>query len=378
NGWPTAEAPPAPADADQIKRALAGDDDVSYVAELDGRETLVTLFPLRSEPNQAEVLGVVQLATTLDLANDVLGRERLLLGLGVLAALVIGALGSLWLTTSALAPLRRMIGTCRGIAAGNLDARVDLPRRQDEVGQLATAVDEMAMRIEAAFTAQRRFIADAAHELRTPLTGLAGTLEVLLRGARDDPATASDLIERMHHEVTRLHRLAEQLLDVSRLDAEAVVQTQPLALPRFVDDILPHAQALGRERAIAVEAGVPVTVHADPDRIQQALLHLVDNAVQHTAPGGVIRLGWQVEPASVDFWVADNGEGIAPGDLPHVFEPFFRGDRGRSRRRGGTGLGLTLVRTIATAHGGQVTVESRPGIGSRFTITLPRTAPPRR
>ncbi|HTP11203.1 MAG TPA: sensor histidine kinase, partial [Anaerolineae bacterium] len=119
-----------------------------------------------------------------------------------------------------------------------------------------------------------------------------------------------------------------------------------------------------------VERGANVELDADPDLLTQVFFNLIDNAVQHTDPHGRLEVGWRVTGPSVVMWVSDNGEGIAPDDLPHIFEAFYRGDRSRSRRRGGSGLGLAIVQTIVTAHDGQVEVESQPGQGSRFTLTL--------
>lgn len=365
------EPVPAPADPTAIGRALGGENEVTYTLDENGQRTLVALIPLRPEAGQAAVVGVVQLSAPLALVDAILWRQRALIGLGTLGTLILGIGGGLWLTSSALRPLRRMIGTCRRIAAGDLGQRVNLPARGDEIGELGAAFDEMATRIEASFAGQRRFIADAAHELRTPVTALSGSLEVLLLGAQDNPEAANRLTRGMHRDLERLRRMLEQLLDLSALEAAAPVELAPMALAPFVAGFTDMAQTLARERHLVLEPGGPAIVAADPDRLERALANLVDNAVQHTAADGIIRLGWQVEGGVVDLWVADNGEGIAPDDMPHLFETFYRGDRSRSRRRGGTGLGLALVQSIVEAHGGEVLVESRLGDGARFTIRLP-------
>lgn len=364
-------------DPGRVAHVLAAGNDLTYQATVGGQHSLILLIPLKSSPNHPETAGVVQLTTTLALADEVLWRERLAMLITVPIALALGGLGCLWLTRSALAPLRRMVVTCHRISAGHLGGRVDLPRQQDEIGELALAFDDMATQIETAFAAQRRFVADAAHELRTPLAALLGSLEVLALGAQDDPTAARALIPGMYREAVRLNRLAGRLLDISRLEAQAAIQLQAVDLPLLLTALLPRARLIAPHQALQLERGESSIVPADPDRLQQALLHLVENAAQHSAPGGVIRLGWRCTPSEVELWVADDGEGIAATDLPHIFEPFYRGERGRDRRQGGAGLGLAVVRSILEAHGGKVRVDSQTGRGARFTLTLPLPSPER-
>ncbi len=364
---------PASPDPTYVSRALAGENEVTYITSVDGVRSLVLLIPLRRAPGDRKVVGVVELTTPLSLIDAVLWRQRVLIGLGVILTLVLGTLGGLWITRSALTPLQRMITTCRRISAGDLSQRVNLPARRDEVGQLASAFDNMVAQIEKAFAAQKRFVAAAAHELRTPLTALRGSLEVLLRGAQDDPTTAARLVQGMYREVARLIRLAEQLLDITRLDSPVIIHRQPVDLARFLSGFLDQARRLAGERTVTLTPGEDVTVSADPDALKQVLFNLVDNAVKHTTSDGRIDIGWEVNE-EVAIWVADDGTGIAPNDLPHVFEPFYRGDRSRSRRRGGAGLGLSLVRAVVEAHGGTVEVESKLNAGTRVTLRLPRSA----
>jgi len=368
--------PPAPMpDSAQIAAALAGATDIAYATIVDGRRQLVVLVPLRLGGAKAKVDGVAQLSTPLDLADAILFRQRLLTSAGVVLALVAGTLGIAWLTGSTLAPLRAMVVTCRRIAAGDFSWRVRLPPQRDEIGQLAVAFDEMAERIDDTFAAQNRFVADAAHELRTPLTALRGSLEVLLRGSQDDPVAANLLLQGMYRDVTRLGRLTEQLLDLTRLDAPLAVQRQELDLAPFLTDTLAQARRLAEGRTVTLEPGPPLGLSADPDLLQRALYNLIVNAAQHIDASGIVRVGWTAvagpEGPAVALAVHDNGEGIAPADQEHLFEPFYRSERSRSRRRGGTGLGLAIVRAIAEAHGGGIAVRSALGAGSTFTLTLP-------
>ncbi|NPA93287.1 MAG: HAMP domain-containing protein [Chloroflexi bacterium] len=366
------EPPSPPPDPQAVARALQGENEVDLITTFNGQRTLVVLIPWRRAPGSAEILGVIQLSTSLAGLQKVLWHQRLWLILGGAAVLLLGALGSLWMTHAALQPLRQMASTCQRIAQGDLSQRLNLPQQNDEIGQLAQAFDHMVAQLEASFAAQRRFVANAAHELRTPLTAIQGSLEVLLRGAQDDPAAAARLTQSMYREVTRLTRLSEQLLDLTRVETTTALHKQPVALDAFFQEFLPQAQLLAHNRTVRLEPGPAITVEADADALKEILFNLVDNAVQHTAEGGHITLGWQATDNQVHLWVADDGEGIAPEDLPHIFEPFYRGDTSRSRRWGGTGLGLALVKTLVEAHGGQVVVSSQPGQGARFTVILPR------
>lgn len=374
------EAPPVPPSAEYVDRALGGDNEVEYIDTASFEERMLVLFiPLRSAADNDDIIGAIQLNTPLTFADELLSQERLLIATGIIVSLVVGTLGGFWITGSALAPLRRMVATCRRVASGDLGERVNLPDRNDEVGQLAAAFDDMAERIEATFASQRRFTADAAHELRTPLTALGGSLEVLMRGSKDDPEAMNRLIQGMHREMLRLGRLAEQLLDMSRLEAPMAMNYEDVHLAKFFEEFSSQAGHLASERSLVLEEGPPDTkLHADPDTVKQALFNLTDNAAQHTSPGGKINLGWREKNGSVEVWVADDGEGIPPDDIAHIFEPFYRGDRSRSRRRGGTGLGLALVKNIAESHGGKVRVESEEGKGSRFTIAVPKEGHPLR
>jgi len=241
---PEEPTPPTPSPR-YYSRALAGENEINYIVTANGQRTLVLLIPWRPAPASPEILGVIQLSTPLASIDQVLLRQRLLLGIGIGLTLFIGTVGGLWLTTSALKPLNRMVATCRRIADGDLSQRVNLPHRQDEIGQLANAFDNMVARLESSFEAQRRFVANAAHELRTPLTALQGSLEVLLRGSQDDPASVARLAQGMYREVTRLARLCEQLLDLTRVNASAPIHKQPIALQTFFNEFTQQAFWLG-------------------------------------------------------------------------------------------------------------------------------------
>ncbi len=361
-----------PKDSRCFSKALSSGQEVTCITKVRGKRYLELESPLRRAPD-GPVVGVAQVTASLHPVDKVLARQQLALGIGFGLLLLLGAALGLWITSSALKPLDDMVETCNRIAEGDLSQRVHLPQRKDEIGRLAEAFDRMADRVEATFEAQGRFIASAAHELRTPLAALQGSMEVLLRGALDDPSTAHRLTQSMYREVTRLFRLCDQLLDLSRVRAAEPIHRRSLDLGKFFGEFVAQARFLAQERNLSLVPGPSITIPADPDALKRVLFNLVDNSVQHTAEGGHIVVGWNSVPGGVEIFVEDDGEGIPPKDLPHVFEPFYRGDSSRSRRRGGTGLGLALSKALVEAHGGRISVSSEPGKATRFTIFLPDT-----
>ncbi len=368
---PEEPTPPA-VPASLLEDALRGENEVSAVLDTPDGEKLVLLIPLRAAPGEAQVLGVLELSTPLAPIERILHRQRLLLALLGAITLAVGALLGLWITASGLRDLKRMVATCRRIAAGDLSQRIALPHHRDEVGQLAAAFDEMVSRVEAAFEAQQRFIANAAHELRTPITALQGSLEVLMRGAQDDPAACRRLTAGMYREATRLSRLCEQLLDLSRLQAAPNLNKQRVELAPFFAAFTEQARRLAEEGVtVVLEEGERGAIAADPDALTRILFNLVANAIQHNAPPLKVTLGWRREGGEVVLFVADNGQGIPAEDLPHLFEPFYTADRSRSRRRSGTGLGLALTKALVEAHGGTIRLFSREGEGTRVEVRLP-------
>lgn len=365
------EPNPPPPDPKYYSLALAGENEVTYPDEVDGEPVLVMLIPLRPRPGAEPILGVAQISTSIRSVNQILFRHGIVILLVAIITLLIGGELGFALISSTLKYLKKLASTCRTISAGDFSQRINYPHPGDEIGTLAIAFDEMVDRIEAILDSQRRFVANAAHELRTPLTALQGSLEVLLRGSQDDPAAVARLSRAMYREVQRLIRLCEQLLGLSRLESSANLRKRKFSLEAFFDDFLHRARPLVKDRRLTLEKGPFVSLTADPDILNQILLNLLNNAVEHTNEKGQIRLGWKLIPNRVEIWVSDDGEGIAPGDIPHIFEPFYQGKKSGSGGHGGAGLGLALVKAMVEAHRGTMTVESKPGHGATFTIQFP-------
>ncbi|HEX5506118.1 MAG TPA: HAMP domain-containing sensor histidine kinase [Thermomicrobiales bacterium] len=369
---------PPTLDRAQVDRALAGEMAPFRTVHLHGEHLIVVVLPLKSGDT---TVGTVQLSTSLALADHVLARLRLYLILGVLGAMAVGILLGVPLTRAALRPLEHVTTTSERIAAGNLGQRLDLPGGRDEIGRLATAFDRMVDRLEGALRSQRQFVADASHELRTPLTALGGLVEMLLLGVdQGDTRATQRALRSMHREIDRLTRLVNDLLTLSRFDAQQALDKRPADLAALVAEVGEQTRLFAGEREVTWRAASPLVLELDPDRLRQVLLNLTSNAVANTAPTGHVALrAWRGDSIA-RVAVSDDGAGIDPADLPHLFERFYRSDKARVRRAGqgsGSGLGLAIARVIIEAHGGAIDVESAPGRGTTFTLTLPAPPPAR-
>lgn len=320
--------------------------------------------------NGAEVIGVVQIAGSLsDVTSTLNSLLLLLVGAGVIGCAAVG-LGTWLLLGRALEPVRRITRTASAISREDLSKRIEYSGPKDEIGELAGTMDGMLDRIQAAFSAQEQFISDVSHELRTPLTIVKGHLQVLDRQEEPDPR----LIQAEHalviDELDRMNRLIADLLTLARAGRGDFLRKERLELDLFLTSLTAQGPHLG-ERHWKIDALPGGAVDADQDRLTQIFLNLMQNAVSHTAPGQVIALGGAWEPARrrVSLWVRDEGEGMAEDVRAHVFERFYRGKGDTAGGR--VGLGLAIAKALAGAHEGTIVVESSPGRGAKFTVTLP-------
>lgn len=290
------------------------------------------------------------------------GATRItLVALGILALAGFAS----WLTATQLVrPIRALTAATKRTAEGDRTARVD--GGAGEIGELARSFNAMSEKLAETERQRQAMVSDVAHELRTPLGNITGWLEATQDGlAEPDP----HLIDMLLEESLLLQRLVDDLHDLAQADAGTLrLHPEPIALDDVVDQVVNAQQ--NREILLRAET-TPVHLSADPVRLRQALGNLVANAVRYTPPGGevVVKLfRWQ-DHAILE--VTDTGTGIAPGDVPHVFDRFWRADKSRSRTTGGSGLGLAITRHLVEAHGGTVSVTSTLGEGSTFRISLP-------
>ena len=222
--------------------------------------------------------------------------------------------------------------------------------------------------IHLAFRRQQQFVADASHELRTPLTVIHASIDILNRHRTEPLEANGELIDDVSKEIGRMERLVSDLLTLARSDlGEFELATGVLDLSALADDVARLAGALAAEHGVSItrrKEGKPPVVEGDPDRLQQVLLILLDNAIRHTPPGGVVTVTSSGRGSSAWVEVSDTGEGIPAEHLPRIFDRFYRADKARARERGGTGLGLAIAKSLVEAHGGQLNLESATGKGT--------------
>ena len=318
-----------------------------------------------------QAVGIVQVAGSLANLDDSLAVVRRALLIGSLTALLLAAIGGSILARAALRPIKAITETAQQITGTEaLSQRIPVAVPNDELGQLTETINDMLGRLDASFQTQQRLVADVSHELRTPLTSIQGNLDLLRRGAADDPAMRGDALRAIGDETARMRRLVNDLLLLAQADAGLKLQLQPVELDTLLLDVYRQAQVMAGGVTVRLGAEDQALVLGDADRLRQLLLNLVVNALKYTPAGGEVTLGMRRSDGRVQVTVEDTGVGIAPEDLPHIFERFYRADRSRARS-GGSGLGLAICQWIATAHGGRIEVESAVGKGSTFTVWLP-------
>jgi len=293
---------------------------------------------------------------------------------GVLLCAALALLAMAALSRRIFGPVEALTRAARRMEGGDLSQRVAI-RSPDEIGELAHAFNSLAGALERGEILRRGMVSDVAHELRTPLTNIRCQIESLQDGLVTTDRAALD---SLHEETMLLSRLVEDLQELSLAEAGGI----RLDLTRVsVDDAVRSAAGAIAPRAreanvrLVIEPGKAPEARADPNRVAQVLRILLDNAVAHTPSGGEIRVRTLATEGGVRVEVSDTGAGIPREHLPHIFERFYRADPSRARETGGAGLGLAIARQLAQAQGGSISVESDPGRGTSFTVTLPRASP---
>ena len=322
-------------------------------------------LPGSDEQDPHYYLQVARLLDTYEHLNRV-SLTALLMGFAAATASLFVAV---LLTPGLFKPLEDMATAARQITrADDLSRRVPYANRPDEIGDLARAFNQTLERLERLFRTQQRLLADVSHELRTPLTTIRGNLDLMRRMGETDPQS----LAAIQVEIERMTRLVGDLLLLARADSGGLpLERKPVELDYILFDVYRQVRILESPVGIELTEVDQVTVLGDADRLKQLLLNLVENAVKYTPPGGEVSLSLSKKAGWAFFEVSDTGIGIPPENLPHVFDRFYRVDKARTRAQGGSGLGLSIAKWIAQAHGGAIRVTSQVGEGTTFSVTLP-------
>ena len=330
----------------------------------DGRRIRYLVVPVETGGQTRGVFAVaIDLSGELDEVN-----EAVQIAAGVsIGVLILASLLSWVIAGRVLAPLRVLRDTARSITESDLTRRIAV-EGGDELADLARTFNEMLDRLEEAFASQKSFISDAGHELRTPITIIRGHLEVM----GDDPQDRRETLELVDDELDRMGRLVNDLLLLAKASRPDFLQPETVDLSDLTNELFAKASALADRdwRLAAVGSG---RIVADRQRLTQALMNLSQNAVRHTSAGDAVELGTELRDGRVKLWVKDTGPGVPEHEQKRIFERFVRLHRGPAGE--GAGLGLAITQAVATAHGGRVELDSRPGEGARFTVVIP-TEPP--
>jgi len=271
-----------------------------------------------------------------------------------------------------LAPLRGLRDAARSVSGSDMTRRIEVEGR-DELADLGRTFNRMLDRLELAFSSQRDFIREISHELRTPIAVVRGHLELMTEAGASDPADRAGTLKLLTGELDRMTWFVDDLLLLAKTEQPDFLRLETVAVEELCDDVIAAARGLG-DRAWRLECSSRRTIVADPQRLTQALMNLVRNAVEHTTEGDEIEVGCELSGDVAAFHVRDSGPGIPPDEQRRIFERFERG-RASRRHYEGSGLGLAIVRAIAEAHGGQVELDSRLGDGATFTIKVPVEGP---
>ena len=292
------------------------------------------------------------------------------------ATLVVAIFGGWFVAGRALAPIKRISQTARAMSEGDLNARIAVEQTESELEQVASTLNDAFDRLRLVVEQERRFIADASHELRTPIAVLRAETEWALDRERS-AQQYKDALTVGRRAALRMQDIVERLLALVRAEVAPEVQDPaPVAMRTLIDDVVTWLAPMAQARGVRLSVdGDPFTVSGDAEQLREALNNVIANAILYNKPGGSVTISTRQDGVTARIEVVDTGIGIPAEALPRVFDRFFRVDKARSREMGGSGLGLSIARTVFVAHGGDITYTSELGVGSMFVISLPALTP---
>lgn len=320
--------------------------------------------------DEGDYIGRLRVAMTVTSAGDatrmLLELMMYVLPLGILFSIGIG----LFIAGRALRPVDEITKSALAIRRGDLSLRLNLPKTEDEIGRMAATLDEMLASLDAAYEREKRFTSDAAHELRTPLSVIIASAEEMLNTKNVTPEQYRASLRDIYQKGRDMQAMLSQMLLLARMfENKQAMERIEINFGEVVADIADESRSTAAKKEITIETDIEpdAYVYGDLLLLTRVAMNLIDNAILYGKQGGFIRLSVKKETGKTVFTVADNGVGLSPGDLPHIFERFYRVDSSRSS---GSGLGLTMVQQIVRLHNGDITVESTIGVGTTFRVAL--------
>ena len=315
---------------------------------------------------------VVHVGEPLDQLNETFARTRETIATIIALAIVAVVILSVALAGRATRPLGELATAMGEVGSDRLNRRLQWRGRDDEIGRLAATFDEMVARLEEAFARERQFISDASHELKTPLTSINANAQMLRRWGSTDERVRSESLEMIAQESAALASLVNGMLTLAKAESAENLPKEPVALRRCAEEAVNGARSRATEKGIALELhadGNPIVL-GDANLLRQMISNLIDNAIKFTERGS-IDVNLKTDGAQCLVDVCDTGPGIAPSEVPYIFDRFYRADKSRNRSVPGTGLGLAIVRSIVRAHAGTVSAESAASGGACVRVRLP-------
>jgi heavy metal sensor kinase len=327
---------------------------------------------LRSEPLSPEGSFILQIAKDLGDEDHFISILREFLFLADLIGIGISFLIGFSISRKILRPIDEITAAAQRITATDLNERIPVTGPDDELSRLSRAFNAMLDRLQKSFTKQKRFVSDASHELRTPLSIISGYIGMLGRWAKSNPSLLEESIETIKAETSRMQTLIERLLFLARSDDRNLKMTCLfLDLHLLIEEVVQDMRLLAPERDFHVTGPGELLFHGDRDMLRRMLFIFLDNSMKYSAPRSPVYLDLSVDDTTVRISIRDFGPGIDPEKREAIFDRFYRIDDSRSKKNGGFGLGLSIAREIVELHSGSVSVDSSPGEGSTFTVSLP-------
>ncbi|MEM6424619.1 MAG: HAMP domain-containing sensor histidine kinase [Cyanobacteria bacterium P01_D01_bin.128] len=338
------------------------------VVTVNGRHFVLCVNPVRVNGNPLGTLHIAKDITQAQRSFNQVNRSLIAVNLGALVAIAIALIIYI---RRALSPIRQINQLAAEVSAENLgDAQLKLDQAPTEVRELAQTLERMLLRLAQAWEYQQRFVNDVSHELRTPLSLVNGYLQSTLRRCSTLTDMQREGLEIAATETERTIRLLQDLLDLARADSGALRFNLERTDPQFlIKEII--EMAAYSDRAIDLQLMPTAEIRVDRQRLKQILINLIDNALQYSKDASPIHIGLSQSDTTVNLWVSDHGRGISLSEQTAIFKPFYRVDADRSRQTGGTGLGLSIVKRLVESMGGAITVHSKLGAGSTFTLRFP-------